>query len=54
MNFKVFVFILKQLCSKSFWRKPKKSKYLIVDKSGSEDLFNNNIITKNETLLIGP
>jgi len=53
MNFKVIALILKRFCSKSFWRKPKKFKYLIVEKSGSEDLFNNNIIAKNETFLIG-
>ena len=52
MKFRSISVILRKVVSSNFWKKPKKTNYLIVDKSGSDDLFNNNIIAKNETYVL--
>jgi surface carbohydrate biosynthesis protein len=53
MNLNKLKIVLMQVTSINFWKKPNNAKYLIVDESGSKDLFNSNIITEQDSFVLG-
>lgn len=49
---KTLIIILSSSFSVSFWKKPRTSKHLIVMPAGSKELFQNNIVSPNETFVL--
>jgi surface carbohydrate biosynthesis protein len=52
MKFSTVKNILQILTSKNFWRKPSEYKFMVIDRSGSEELFQNEIIDTNQTFIL--
>ena len=50
--FKTIRNVLPLFLTLSFWKKPKYSKYMIVMPSGAQDLFDSNILSQKETLVL--
>ena len=48
----IVIEFLKIIFSKNFWTYPQKSKNLIIDSAGADELFASSILKKNETLIV--
>ena len=48
----ILIEFLKIIFSKNFWTYPQKSKNLIIDSAGADELFASSILRKNETLIV--
>ena len=52
MMMKIISRLSRLVYSRSFWKKPKASKYLVVMPGGAQELFDNEILPANKTFVL--